>query len=327
MNAAVTGGTGFVGQSLVRLLAQQAVDTRVLVRRPEDDDRVRAWGAVPIRGDITADGGCDGFVRPDDIVIHAAARVDLRGQWEEFERTTVQGTRRLLAAALPHNPRRFVYVSSAAVYSLQPGPDGELVEGPDRGNLYGRAKLLAERVVRAECERAGCPWSIVRLGFVYGPGNRALADHLTSLTKRGLLYVVGDGANRIATLYVDDAARALWLAGTHPGASGRTYTVAGEERVTQEQFLAAMTEAFGLPRPQRHIGARLACGVVGLAGVVRSLWGGEATLNRAAIRLMAADQQLDATPIRDELGWRPATGFEEGVRRTREWYAQELAKR
>jgi len=79
MRAAITGGTGFLGQALIRLLIPQAEEIRVLVRRPEDDARIRSLGAQPIRGDLTAPGGCDDLVRDGDIVFHAAARVDVTG--------------------------------------------------------------------------------------------------------------------------------------------------------------------------------------------------------------------------------------------------------
>src|SRR3990172_329473 len=117
MNATVTGGTGFLGEALVRLLVPRAEAVRLLVRRSEDEQRVRSWGAEPVRGDLDSSSGCAGLVRPGDVVFHAAARVDLRGSFADFCETTVEGTRRLLEQALPQGPARFVYVSSGAVYS------------------------------------------------------------------------------------------------------------------------------------------------------------------------------------------------------------------
>jgi nucleoside-diphosphate-sugar epimerase len=327
MNAAVTGGAGFLGQALLRLLVPTAESVRVLVRKPADEERMRALGADPIPGDLTLAGGCDGLVRPGDVVFHCAAHVDMSGRWSDFERTTVQGTRRLLESALPHKPCRFVYVSSGAVYLLPPTPGAVSAESttprPSSYNLYGRAKLEAENLVRRQCEQAGCSWSIARLGFLYGPGNWFLFSHLAPILRSGLLRIVGPGDNRIATLDVDDAARAVLLCGTHPAADRRIYDVASDEHVTQREFLNATADVLGLPRPARRVPYRLAFLAAGMGEFLASLVGRCARVTRAMVALMAADQIVDAGPIRNELGWKPQTRFADGMARTRQWYLQQ----
>lgn len=323
MTAVVTGATGFLGRALLRTLADRGLAVRALVRRDADADAIRSPRVEPLRGDLTEPGALNGLVRGDEVVFHAAARVDVSGTWSDFHRTTVEGTRRLLEAALPRKPRRFVYVSSGAVYTLQRGGQSLCADRtptrPARYNLYGRAKLQAETLVREQCERAGCPWTIVRLGFLYGPGNRALFEHFLPLLERGRLRIIGQGENRIAAVYVDDAARALLLAGTAAAAAGKMYDVAGDERITQRQFLLAVTQALGVSWNPRRISRRLAFAISALLeagtrlGVIRT------PVNRAAVTLMSSDQVVDSSRIRRELGWKSEVTLAEGVRRTREW--------
>ena len=321
----VTGGTGFLGQALVRLLVGRAGAVRVLVRRPEGDAAMRSLGAEPVRGDLTTPGGCDKLVRPGDLVFHTVARVDLRGRWADFRELTVEGTRRLLEAALACRPGRFVYVSSAGVYAPSQVGSGlsadRVAADPASYNLYGRAKLEAENLVRTRCERAGCPWTIVRLGAVYGPGKRALLTHFRPMLEQGRVRIIGSGDNAIATLYVDDAARAVLLAGTHPAAIGKIYDVASGEPVTQREWLEATADALGVPPPRRRVPRPIAY----LAAVVAEAWarirGCEPPFNRAMVALVSTNQLLDASCIRDELGWRPEVSFAEGMQRTGEWYA------
>jgi 2-alkyl-3-oxoalkanoate reductase len=329
MNAAVTGGTGFLGQVVVRMLLHRGDSVRVLVRKPADEAMMRSWGAEPVRGDVTSPNGCDGVARPGDTVFHGAARVDMTGPWDVFAKTTIEGTRVLLKACLPLKPARFVYLSSAAIYLsegvVSPVSVDRTPAAPLPYNYYAVAKLEAENVIRAECEKAGVPWSIVRLGFLYGPGNRALFKHFVPLLKKKSLYIVGDGQNRIATLYVDDAARATLLAGTHPAATGRIYDVASDERVTQQGYVEATADALGLPRPTRHIGKGLAFAGASVVEFFANLLGRESTYTRAMVKLMSVDQEVDTARIRNELGWKPEMAFKEGMRLTDEWRRQQPA--
>ncbi|MBP7935543.1 MAG: NAD(P)-dependent oxidoreductase [Phycisphaerae bacterium] len=324
MIVALTGGTGFLGQALIRFLVPAAEQVRALVRRPADEDRIRSWGAVPVRGDLVVPGGCDGLVGKGNILIHSAARVDLTGTWAEFRETTVEGTRRLLTAALPQQPARVVYVSSAVVYSpaAQSSPmcaERTPVE-PASFNYYGRAKLEAENLVREQCDRVGCPWTIVRLGFLYGPENRAMESHFMPLIKGRWLFIVGSGENRIATLYVDDAARAVVLVATSQAPANRIYDVASDEPVNQCQFLDGTCDAMGLPRSRQQVGCGLARFFSGAVDLCSRITGKRFSFSRAMVALMSADQVIDAGRIRRELGWRPEVTFEKGIRLTRQWW-------
>lgn len=331
MQAAVTGGTGFLGEAIVRLLVPQAECVRVLVRRPEDDTRVRSLQAQPIRGDLASHEACAALIHPGDVVFHCAARVEMTGRWEDFRRTTVEGTGRLLQAALSQGAQRFVYVSSAAVYSKKGASVGPVSADktqavPARYNLYGRAKAMAEMLVRRECERAGCSWVILRPVFIYGPGNRVLVRNFARLLDRGRLFTVGSGSNRISTAYIDEAAEAVVLAGLHPRAHGKVYDVASDEAVTQTQFINATADALGMPRPTRHVPVRIAFAAAWAADIVARLPGREPPFTRAMIDLMSTDQVIDAGLLREELGWTHRTRFAEGMWRMQEWYQRTKLK-
>jgi len=319
MNAAVTGGSGFFGGALVRTLLGRGDRVRVLVRQPVAAAELRAWGAEPVLGDLTDPEGCNGLVAEGDVVFHAAARVAMSGRWEKFQRTTIDGTRHLLAAALPRRPQRFVYISSGGVYAPTGSQSSICAERaaarPSSYNFYGRAKLAAEKLVRTECTRTGCPWTILRLGFLFGAGNQALLNHFVPLAKRNKLFVIGSGQNRIATLYIDDAVQATVRAGEAPEAANKIYDVASDEHVTQREFIDATTDALGLPRCRRHIGRRLALLGAWLAERVSGWAGYEGQISRAIVDLMSADQVVDSGRIRTELGWRPEMSFAEGMRR------------
>jgi nucleoside-diphosphate-sugar epimerase len=321
MTAAVTGATGFLGRALLPRLVAEGGEVRALVRAPGDAERIGQLGATPVRGDLASPAGCAALVRRGDVVYHAAARVDLTGAWPDFVADTVETTRHLLAAALPQRPSRFVYISSAGVYvgSALAGPvSADRVSArPAAYNYYGRAKLLAEELVRAECERAGCPWTILRLGFLYGPGNRPLLRRIVPLLQRRRLFIIGRGDNQIAALYIDDAVDAIVAAGRHPAAAGRIYDVASPEPVTQRQFWDGVADVLGLPRCRRHVPYAVARVTAEISELWARVRGTTPAVTRAMVALMVAQQLVDAGAIGRELGWRPRVSFAEGLRRWR----------
>lgn len=313
MNALLTGAGGALGQSLCRLLVQQGWRVVALHRNPDWADPLRSLGATPLQADLESPLSTNNLDTSDAVVIHAAARVEQRGRWPEFERGTVHTTRNLLSAILPQRPQRVVYVSSGSVYpptlAGTPVSADRTPAGPPHWNLYARAKLAAEELTRSACDAAGVPWSILRLGFLYGAMGAGPDDLWRRALRRGLLRIIGDGSNRIATLHVDDAAEAVRLATFAPIVPGRIYDVASDEPVTQAEWLAAHAQQLGHPAPQRRISRFVARSAAALFEGLMLRLRPNARHWRSMVELMSADQRVDCAAIRDELGWRAQRSF------------------
>jgi len=113
MRILVTGGSGFLGSHLMPELVQDGHEVLALARSASSDEKVRALGATPVRGDLE---NSERLSLPAmDAVIHAAARFRFAGPREPYFRTNVAGTRALLEAADAAGAKTFVYVSAAGV--------------------------------------------------------------------------------------------------------------------------------------------------------------------------------------------------------------------
>jgi NADH dehydrogenase len=216
----VTGASGAIGARLVALLQSRGWPVRSLVRR-------RPVGNVDgvVRGGLLNGATLDAAVDGVEIVVHLAAVTHARRPRTYFE-TNLTGTVRLLDAAARHGVRRFVHVSTRAV--------------SDAGGAYSRSKHMAEQAVR----KAPVDHTIVRLSEMYGGAGAEGIDQIVARARRdAAIPVVGDGADRICPMHVDDAVAALAGAVAAPAASDRTYTLGGE-CLTVREFADACVRAF-----------------------------------------------------------------------------------
>lgn len=328
MKVLVTGGTGFVGSHLIRQLVEGGDEVCAIVRPGSNRAYAASLGARVVTGDLddldSLRAACEGC----DVVYHSAARVEIVGSEEEFHRTTVAGTARLVAAAKSNNVRRFVQVSSCGVYSPALLASGQVIDEstptgePPRWFVYGRAKYHAENIVR---EKAGpeMEWVIVRLGYLYGPGNRTMHTYLRPIIDDSMMMIIGDGSNEMAMVYVEDAVRAVVLAGSCKDAAGKTLIAGGNERVTQKQYFDALADGFGVPRVSKHINYKVAFFFGWLGEKFIKSGPRQAVLRRSAIALTGLPQKVRCDYTQKLLGYTPQVAFADGMHRAFEWYHNE----
>jgi nucleoside-diphosphate-sugar epimerase len=159
---------------------------------------------------------------------------------------------------------------------------------------------------------------------VYGSRNQVTLPELAKMLRRGQLMILGSGRNRLGLVHVADVARAFLLAGHDQVAAGRPYViegVAGRPTVTQSDYLYALADLVGAPRPGRHVpfGAALALGTA--AEITWHLLGRyrRPPLSSFIVHLLGRDQHFDTSRAQSELGWKPLVGFESAMQETQAW--------
>jgi nucleoside-diphosphate-sugar epimerase len=218
-----------------------------------------------------------------DAVVHLANIAHARASAAELHRVNVEGTIAQARAALAAGARRFVYLSSAKAAS------------PD--DAYGHAKRIAEQALMA---MPGLEPAILRPPLVYGPRVKANFLALMRAVDRGWPLPLASVRNRRSLLYVGNLADAiLRCLAAAPGA--RIYGVTDGAPVSTPELCHMLGRALG--RPAR-------------------LW----PFPPALLRLAPGGARLvdslvvDDGALRNELGWRPPSGLEEGLRHTAAWY-------
>jgi dTDP-glucose 4,6-dehydratase len=323
----VTGGAGFIGSALVRLLmagSEYRVVTLDALTYAGNLDSLHAVAAHPrhhfVRGSI-GDAALvrELFDRHDPAgVIHLAAESQVDRSIDGpgvFVETNVAGTMVLLQEARRHHERRaregrpfrFLHVSTDEVFgSLEATAPAFTDASPYAPRSpYAATKAASDHLVRAWGHTYGLPVVITNCSNNYGPYQ--FPEKLIPLMiLRGLageaLPVYGSGANVRDWLHVDDHARALVAAFTQ-GEAGATYLVGGNAEHTNLEVVQLVCDL---------LDARL--GRAGDDSTHRQI---TFVSDRPGHDLRYA---IDATATRDALGWLPSVSFGEGLARTVDWY-------
>lgn len=233
--ALVTGATGFIGVELVRELREMDVQTRLLVRRPHRAALLASWDTELVYGDLAVPSSLNRAVEGVDTVFHLGGRASFES-YRRLKPTILDGTVALAQRAAAAGVEQFVFASSLFVYGNQSEPIAAAT--PARPAIgYGIAKLEAENRLSAIAASSGMGVASLRLPHVYGP-----QSILFEQVRRGFAIFPGGMTNRCGQLHVEDAARALALAGRQRWTGSSP--VADEEIVTWSDYFAILGELY-----------------------------------------------------------------------------------
>jgi dihydroflavonol-4-reductase len=319
----VTGATGFTGGHLARALARRGDTVRALVR---DESRARALvehGVTLATGDLADAGSIAGATRDVDVVYHIAALYREAGLPDETYRAINAGAvRTIIEAAARNGVRRVVHCSTVGVHGDVEHPPAR-EDAPLRpGDVYQRTKLEGEEVARRASAETGVEVVIARPTGIYGPGDRRLLKLFRGVARRRFV-ILGSGRIYYHLTYIDDLVEGFRLCGEVPAAAGRTYILAGGEVTTLNELVARIASEAGVAPIPWHLPvwpfwlAGAVCeGVCAPFGVAPPLY-------RRRVDFFTKSRAFDITRARQELGYSPAVGLTEGIRRTLDWYKRE----
>ena len=320
----VTGATGQLGSHIVEQLRAAGEKVRVLVRPGRDLGFLQQQGAEIVEGDLRDAEAIKQAADGAAIVYHCAAKVSDWGPWRAFEEEAVTSTRNVVAACRSAGVQRLLHVSSISVYGHPTAAPGTKInEETPLGrsfwmwDYYPRAKLLAEGIAREYAET-----TIVRPSWLYGPRDRITIPRVIPALMQKRAPMIGSGENYLNIIYAGDVAAGAILAANHPDAKGQAYNVCSEGEVMQKDLLNALTDALSLPRVTKHVPYWLAIrwAFVLEASAKMLLRSKPPTITRRAVYLIGRSTQYSTQKAREQLGWKPQVGIQEGVRRTLEWF-------
>ena len=326
----VTGGAGFIGSALVRLLVRETaaevlvVDKLTYAGVPESLkeaglDAATLESSNPrlrfLKADICDQDAMDrAFAQfKPDTIFHLAAESHVDRSIDgpgEFIRTNITGTATLLQAALKYwksNPGfLFQHISTDEVYGTL-GETGYFTETTPYSphSPYSASKASSDMLVKAWHDTYGLPVVVTNCSNNYGPYHfpeKLIPLIILNALDGRKLPVYGKGANVRDWLYVEDHARALLLV-NEKGRIAETYNVGGHNERTNLQVVETVCAILDEVRP-RADGSKYASLI-------------EYVTDRPGHDLRYA---IDPSKLMGELGWKPRENFDSGIRKTVEWY-------
>lgn len=328
----VLGGTGFIGQALVKRLRQDGYGVRLLSRNPNScAESLLKLGVEVVRGDFTQPETIDAALAGMEYVLHLA-----RGQgttWADYQKTDVEPTQHLAELCLKHQVKRLVYTSSIAIYNAG-HPKAVITEqtpadaGMMRVAPYTRSKVENETQLLKLHQEQGLPVVITRPGVVLGSGGNPYHWGIAAWNYTSVCNLWGNGDNPLPIVLVDDVADALVRAMTQPHIDGQTYNLASHACISANQYIDAIEQQAQVKIRRVPLSARrmytMSLLKWGMKKVGRDRLAAFPSYADCVGRSLVA--RFDCSKAERELGWQPVTDravlIEEGIQRpVKEWMA------
>jgi len=297
----VTGGAGFIGSAVTRVLLEERHEVTVLDNLSKGFRQLVPEGARFIEGDLRDEERLPGWLRGHDAVIHMAAFIEVTRSVAEpvlFAENNIINSVRLLEAMHRADVGKFVFSSSATVYGAPKSlPIRETDPLGVQSNPYGASKVATEAFVATYNQLYGMDGIVLRYFNPYGPNElhepetHAIPNFIRAALERRTIPLYWKGEQVRDFIYVDDLARAHTAA---LGLSGLDYYNVGSETGTKIIDVVRMIiDIAGYDVPVDDLGER--------PGDVQATY--------------AWSEKLAAAT-----GWRAQVPLREGLERTVEWY-------
>ena len=329
MKALVTGAGGFLGRYIAEQLLQRGDAVRNFSRRKYN--ALDAMGIEQAQGDLqdaeAVKRACDGI----DVVFHNAGVAGIWGPWRHYHGINTIGTANIVAGCRAAGVTRLIYTSSPSV----------TFDGKDQNNIdesapyaaswlchYPHSKALAEQAVLAANGTGGLRTCALRPHLIWGPRDEHLIPRLIERAKVGKLRRVGDGANLVDMIYVENAA-AAHLQAAHALAdgapvAGKAFFISQGEPVNCWDWINEILRLADLPPITKSISARAAWN---LGRALEGIWTvlgrrDEPRMTRFLAAQLSTSHYFDISAAQRDLGYSPRVSTAEGMRRLGDWLAK-----
>ncbi|EAM51046.1 hopanoid-associated sugar epimerase [Crocosphaera watsonii WH 8501] len=320
IKAFVTGGTGFIGANLIRLLLKKGYEVRALVRPQSSLENLKPLDIEIIKGDLN-DINLSEKIRGCNVLFHVAAHYSLyQADKEQLHNSNVLGTRSILQAAKQANIERIIYTSSVAAIGV--GNPGEIVNETHQSPVnelvghYKKSKYWAEQEAKKAIIK-GQDIVIVNPSTPIGPLDikpTPTGEIILRFLRRQMPAYVDTGLNIID---VRDVAQGHLLA-LEKGKTGERY-ILGNKNLSLKALLEELSQLTGLKAPQQTLPLWLPLTVAWVEETLLSPLGKKPSIPMDGVKMSKQPMYYDPSKAINELGL-PSSPIKNALQDAINWF-------
>lgn len=333
----VTGGGGFLGRAVCRLLIKEKCNVRSIGRNSYPE--IEALGVKCYKGDIRLKEDLEKAARGCFAIIHIAAFPGIWGKYKDYYSINYMGTQNVVALCKKLGIENLVYTSTPSVIYNQGGIKGkkesELSYPKNFQCHYAKTKAMAEELV---IQSAGCSVEnngvlktvSLRPHLIWGPGDKNLIPRLLERGRKKKLKIVGNGQNKVDVVYIDNAAlahiTALNKLVSDPNAiNGKAYFITQQKPVIMWDFLNEILQKSGIQTVNKKVSYKVAYSAGWILELLHGLFfpEKEPVMTRFLAEQFAKDHYFNPQAAREELGYIPDVSTAQGVGKLIAWIKKE----
>ena len=328
MKIIITGGMGFIGNSLAAKLLEEGHQVISVGRTKQPPVEKMLKGLEYFSCNLAEENLPKSVLSNTDVVFHTAAKAGVGGKYEEYHSANYLSTIRILKSCHAYGVRKFIQTSTpSVVFSNQPIRNGDerLPYVESSSAPYPFTKALAEKQVLQAHNPPHFQTISLRPHLVWGPGDQHLLPRVLSRHRKGKLKIIGKGDNMVDLTHIDNVCHAHLLVmkgmfGNH-NMGGKPYFIGQSEPVRLWDWINEIFDHLNLPILRKKVSFKKA---YYLGFLMEGLWNSlslqqDPPMTRFVASQLAHDHWFSNQDALSDFGYRPIISMDDAMRKTLPW--------
>jgi len=326
----ISGATGFLGSYLVKEFNEKGFYVKATGRNVKKGEKIQNKNVEFIQCDIQNEDECIEKFKDIDYVIHAAALSNPWGDYDEFYRTNVVGTKNIIKVCKENNVKRLIHISSPSIYTdSRDRFDIKEEEAPKKNNYnnYIKTKLLAEKEVK-KANNLGMYTVIIRPRGIFGIGDTSIVPRILELNKTTGIPLVREGEQIIDITHVKNVVSAIKLSLIKEDISGEIFNITNDSPIKFKEVINILSRGLDIKIKYKKLNLKTVYFIsIILEGVYKIFKiKKEPLLTKYKACTILFSQTLDIKNAKVKLGYKPIVSIEEGIEEYAKWRKENYDK-